>query len=395
MLQRPERLAAPLARLATAAAVALGMAAGARAQVSDWPIFRGDPALTGLAAGELPSAPELLWSFTAEKGIVSSPVVSAGLVLFGCDDGNVYALDASSGEKRWTFKTQDVIEAPPLVAQGSVFIGSSDGWLYALELANGTLRWKQETGDKILGGANLAHAAGEARVVVGSYDSNLYCFAAADGTLRWKYSTENYVNGTPAVHAGRIVFGGCDAVLHVVSAETGEALARIELGHDAHVAGSVALAGERVYLGHYGNAFVCADLARKELVWSVPDPKQPFFSSPALAGERVVFGGRNKKLHCVRASDGGELWTFATRRKVDGSPIVVADEVVFGAADGRLHVLELASGKERWSYDLGSDLGGSLAVAGGWIFAATLDGRVSAFGPGSAPDESPRAEGER
>jgi len=322
--------------------------------------------------------------------------VAAGTLVFGCDDGKVYALDASSGEKRWTFLTQDVIEAPPLLAEGSVFIGSSDGWLYALDLASGALRWKQETGDKILGGANLVRAAGEARVVVGSYDSNLYCFAALDGTPRWKYATENYVNGTPAVQGDRIVFGGCDARLHVVSAETGAGLGRIDLGPDAHVAGSVALAGERVYLGHYGNAFVCADLVKNELVWSLTDPKQPFFSSPALAGNSVVFGGRNKKLHCVRAADGEVLWTFPTRRKVDGSPVAVGDALVFGSADGRLYVLDLASGAERWSYDLGSDLGGSVAVAGGWIYAATLDGRVSAFGPPVVDAHpSPRAEGEQ
>jgi len=135
---------------------------------TDWPVFRGDPALTGVAGGTLPAAPVQRWSFQAEKGIVSSPVVAAGTLVIGCDDGNVYALDARTGEKRWAFPTGDVIEAPPLIAEGAVYIGSSNGWFYSLALADGALRWKRETGDKILGGANLAHAGGEARGVVGS-----------------------------------------------------------------------------------------------------------------------------------------------------------------------------------------------------------------------------------
>lgn len=356
-----------------------------QAAPADWPSFRGDPALTGVAAGTLPAAPAQRWSFQAPKSIVSSPVVAEGRLVVGCDDGRVYCLDSASGAPLWSFATEDVIEAPALIHEGSVYIGSSSGWFYALEIESGALRWKQETGDKILGGANWVEAEGETRIVVGSYDSSLHCFAALDGRPCWTYSTGNYVNGTPAVANGRIVFGGCDSFLHVVSAEDGAGVAKIELGSDAHVAGSVAISEGRVYLGHYGNAFVCADLAKNELVWSFPDAKHPFFSSPALAEGRAVFGGRNKQLHCVAQADGKLLWKFATRRKVDGSPVIVGDAVVFAAGDGRIHVLALSDGSERWSVELGSEIGGSLAVAGGWIYAAALDGRVTAFGPPVAP----------
>ena len=329
----------------------------------------------------LPATPVLRWSFQAGKSIVSSPAVEEGLVVFGCDDGNVTCLDALTGEKHWSFQTGDVVEARPLIRDGSVYIGSSNGVFYALELEHGTLRWKQTTDDKILGGASFLETQGEARVVVGSYDSNLYCFAASDGAKRWMYSTESYINGTPAVDGGWIVFGGCDSALHVVSAADGTGLSRLELGDDAHVAGSVTLSGNRAYFGHYGNAFVCVDLEKNSVLWSFPDPKQPFFSSPALADGRVVFGGRNKYLHCVKADNGELLWKFATRRKVDGSPVIVGDAVVFGSGDGRLYVLGLADGSERWSADLGCELGGSVAVADGWIYAAGLDGRVVGYGP--------------
>ncbi len=382
------------ARALLALLAPLGSLAGQAGQPGqpgrDWPLFRGDPALNGVAGDELPAAPVERWSFRAGKSIVSSPVVSGGRLVIGCDDGNVYCLDAASGELRWKFASEDVIEAPPLIHEGSVYIGSSNGYLYALELASGALCWKQLTDDKILGGANWVESGGETRIVVGSYDSNLYCFAAADGAVRWKYSTGNYVNGTPAVEGGRIVFGGCDSCLHVVSAADGTGLARIELGSDAHVAGSVALHEGRVYLGHYGNAFVCADLEKNEVLWSFPDDKHAFFSSPAIADGRVVFGGRNKQLHCVRQSDGVLLWKYATRRKVDGSPVIAGDAVVFGTADGRIQVLALSDGSERWSVELGSEIGGSVAVAGGWIYAAGLDGRIVAYGPPEAAREAAR-----
>ena len=388
----------PVAVLLGAAGAACGVdSAGPRAAAAaperetpvgqtSWPIFRGDAALSGVAAGRLPEQPELLWTFEAGGAITSSPVVADGAVYFGSDDYNVYCLDVESGEQRWSFATEDIIEASPLVVDGGVYIGSSDFFFYALDAATGELRWKVETDDKILGGANFVRSDAGTRIIVGSYDTNLYCFDARTGERLWIYGTDNFVNGTPAIEGGRAIFGGCDAVLHVVSTETGEGLARVELGPDCHVAGSVALADGRVYFGHYGNQFVCIDLEREEIVWTYENPRHPFFSSPSIGTDRVVFGGRDKHLHCARRSDGEPLWTFSTRRKVDGSPVICGDGVVFGSGDGRLYIVGLEDGAERWTYDVGQAIVSSPAVVDGRIFIGANDGRLYAFGAGEAGD---------
>ena len=349
----------------------------------DWPLFRGDAAQRGVASGELADELELLWTAETGGAIVSSPVVADGVVYIGSDDGHLHALELSTGDERWSFETEDIIEAPPMVHDGVVYVGSSDFNFYAVDAATGEQRWKAMTDDKILGGAAAVPAAeGDGTwIVVGSYDTNLYCFDAATGEEVWTYSTDNYVNGTPAVLDDRIVFGGCDAVLHVVSARTGEPLAQVPLGEDSHVAGSVALAAGRAYFGHYGNAFICVDLEGQELAWSYPHPRHPFFSSPAIGEDVVVFGGRDKHLHCVSREDGTPLWTFATRRKVDGSPVICGDKVVFGSGDDWLYVLRLADGVLLWSYEIGSALFSSPAVVDGMVIIGANDGNVYAFGP--------------
>lgn len=352
-----------------------------------WPFFRGDPALTGVASCTLPDEIGLVWSFAAGGAVTSSPVVAEGRVHFGSDDGKLYALDFETGALLWAFETQDIIEAPPLVLEGTVFVGSSDYFLYALDAATGELRWKTETDDRVLGSANwFAGEDGRARIVVGSYDTNLYCFDAASGERVWTYKTDNYVNGTPAILGDRIVFGGCDSALHVVSAASGEGLSRIELGAECYVAGSVALKDGKVYFGHYGNAFVCVDLETGAPDWVITDPRHPFFSSPALGADKVVFGGRDKALHCADQASGEELWAFKTRRKVDGSPVIAGDRVVFGSGDGRIYVLALESGEELWSYDLGDSVFTSPAVTAGRFLFGCNDGSVYAFG--AAPKES-------
>lgn len=349
---------------------------------ADWPIFRGDAALSGRAAGALPAEPRLLWRLVTGGAITSSPVVADGRVYIGSDDGKLHAAELASGRELWSFATEDMLEAPPLVVGGRVFVGSADFFFYALDAVSGALLWKHETDDKVLGGAN-AFEAGDGsgtRVVVGSYDTRFYCFAADTGALLWTYETGNYVNGTPAVIGERIVFGGCDAILHVVSGATGEALAQVELGEGCHVAGSVALDQERAYLGHYGNAFVCVDHRTGEPVWTYPSPRDPFFSAPALGEDRVVFGGRDKRLHCADRATGAPLWTFETRRKVDASPVISGDSVVFGSGDGRLYIVGLQDGAERWSYELGQPIFSSPAVVGGRILVGCHDGVLYAFG---------------
>lgn len=44
---------------------------------------------------------ELDWSFTAEAPVRITPTIYEGQVLFGCDDGSVYALDAATGRVNW------------------------------------------------------------------------------------------------------------------------------------------------------------------------------------------------------------------------------------------------------------------------------------------------------
>ena len=373
-----------------AAVLLLGSTRGEVAAAGDWPIYRGDSSLRGVAPGKLPDRLALRWTYKTEAAIASSPVVAAGRAYVGSDDFHVHCVDLETGEGLWSHATEDMVEAPPLVVGDTVYVGSTDLYFYALDAATGELRWKYETEDKIVGGANWVPDAngGAPLIVVGSYDNRLYGFDGASGELRWRYETDNYVNGTPAVVGERIVFGGCDAVLHVVSAATGEALAKVEIGEACHVAGSVGIDDETVYFGHYGNQFVSISLASGEAVWTYDDPRHAFFSSPAIGAERIFFGGRDKQLHCVRRSDGERLWTFPTRRKVDGSPVLIGDKVVFGSGDGRIYVLAADDGALLWSYEIGQSVFSSPAVAGGLILIGANDGRLYAFGEESEGDSS-------
>lgn len=343
-----------------------------------WPIFRGSQSLTGRASGRLADRLRLLWRFQTGDEVKSSPVVLGGRVFVGSSDGFVYALDLARGTKLWAFETEDAVEAPPLVLDGKVYAGSVDGKLYVLDAATGKHHATHRTEAQIIGSANWFRGPdGALRILVGSHDFKLYCLDAPARKLLWTYESENFVNGTPAVESGRVIFGGCDAMLHVVGAD-GEKVRTIDVG--SYVPGSAALADGRAFVGNHEGKLLCADVETGRIVWTYGEGEQPFVSSPAVGPERVL-AGSGDGLHCIDRKTGKRVWVFATRDAVDSSPVICGRKVVFGCSDGKLYVVALADGKEVWSYEVGEAITGSPAVAGGRILVGGLDGWVYAFGP--------------
>src|SRR6266478_2062302 len=70
-------------------------------RATDWPMFRGGPALTGIAAGVLRQKLSLLWSFKTGQPVRSSAAIAGGRVYVGSNDANVYCLDLTDGKQVW------------------------------------------------------------------------------------------------------------------------------------------------------------------------------------------------------------------------------------------------------------------------------------------------------
>ena len=201
---------------------------------------------------------------------------------------------------------------------------------------------------------------------------------AATGKSNWVFETGTGIKGTAAIAAGLTVVGGCDEMLHVIKLADGTKRKEVAIG--APMLGSVAMAGARAYVGHYENVFLCVDLEKGTNLWTYRDRAFPFVSSPALLKDRVIFGGNDKRLHCLNPDNGEVRWTFATRGKVESSPVACGDKVVFGSDDGRVYVASLAEGKELWSYEIGQPVSSSPAVADGKFVIGSDDGSVYCFG---------------
>src|SRR5204863_3318006 len=105
----------------------------------------------------------------------------------------------------------------------------------------------------------------------------------------------------------------------------------------SNMGASSAVEGDRAYVGTYGADVFAIDLRAHKVAWSYRDPDRefPYYASPAIAGGRVIIGGRDKAVHAIDAVSGKGVWKFVTRARVDASPAVGGGRVVVGRSAGK------------------------------------------------------------
>ena len=92
----------------------------------------------------------LPWSFKADAGIVSSPVIYQDTIFMGAFDNSVYAVKIGSNEPLWSFSGDKWFWATPVVKDGVVYAGCLDGKVYAIGAGTGELKWEFDTGSQIV-----------------------------------------------------------------------------------------------------------------------------------------------------------------------------------------------------------------------------------------------------
>jgi outer membrane protein assembly factor BamB len=370
-----KRRVGPSLGLEACASFAIALLWATLAMAADWPLFRGNSLQTGIAAAPLPTPLAVRWTYQAKDSFEAAAAIVNGTVYAASYDGALCALDLVSGKPRWTYKAGP-IKVAPSVKGGAVYVGDEDGVFHCVDAATGKPRWKFETQAEI---TSSAYFDGE-RIFVGSGDQMLYCLSG-EGKELWKFKIPGGpVMGSPALVQGRTFAAGCDSTLHVIDTSSGKEIGSVELG--GQVGASVAVGGDRVFVGTMTNQVQAVDWKMIELAWTFEPAKraQPFFASAAVSDRLVIAGSRDKEVHALDRRTGKEVWAFPTRGKVDSSPVVAGDKVYVGSMDGKLYVLGLARGTEIQRLELGQGIAASPAVADGCLVIGTTDGKLYCLG---------------
>jgi outer membrane protein assembly factor BamB len=351
---------------------------------ADWPVFRGNPTMTGADTAARPVAfPDQLeekWTFSAGSvktgGIEGAPAIVGGTVYVASLDKHLYAIDLSTGKQKWKVKL-GAMKASPSVKGDRVYVGDLDGKFYCLKTADGSKLWEFETMGEIAAGCNF-HGN---NILIGSHDATLYCLDP-DGKKLWEVKTDGPVNGAAAVIGDVTFVAGCDSIMHILDAKTGKELGTVDLGGQA--AATAAVVDDFAYVGTMANTVVAVDLKKKEKAWTFEAAvrQQPFYSSAAASSDMVVACSRDKKVYGLDPKSGKQVWSVTTEGQVDASPVIVGGKVYVGCLNdgGEFYVLDLKSGKKLQQIDLDSAVSGSVAVGPDCIVVGTDKGTVYCLG---------------
>jgi outer membrane protein assembly factor BamB len=374
-----------------------------------WPQaqFRGDAARNGVLPSFLPNGvpavavpaalPAVRWRFATGGRVVSSPVLAEGRLHVGSDDGQLYALDATSGRLLWAWPTDGPVPSTPAVAAGRVHVLSYDGRVHTLDARSGAPLWMFATGGERRFEARGLHgnrprtqtfadvydvflsspAVVDGVVYVGSSDGHLYALDAASGALRWKQPSGDVVHASPAVAGGLVVVGSWDGKLYAFDAASGAPRWQFQAGVDRLMANqqgfqsSPAIADGVVYVGCRDSHLYAIDLATGRERWRFSTGSSWVVGSPAVSAGKVVFAtSDSSRIHIVQASDGKPLHELQAKAYMFSSPTIAGDTVLIGVLDGTVLAFGLHDGRERWIWRSPASQANR-----GWVLGA--DGRFN------------------
>jgi outer membrane protein assembly factor BamB len=307
------------------------------------------------------------WRNSYSDAVTSSPAVSGGLVLFGCRDGNVYALERGSGELLWRYTAAAGVGASPAVLGERLIVADYNGWVYALTAKSGSEIWKRRLPAKIVSSPEVM----EDRVLVGCMDGYAYCLSAVDGNVYWKKKTNGRIRGSPASSEGAFFVPSYDGHLYALSAASGDLLWRSALG--GPVSSSPAASKGSVVVGAPDGTVHCLESATGRSRWRY-STRSPVKSSIAVGGGMVFVGTNDGSLFALNLADGTLVWKHGARGAFLARPLVVDGVVYAGCYDGRFYALEAHTGRLLGSFAAGAEVYSSAAADEERVYFGTNGG---------------------
>ncbi len=278
-------------------------------------------------------------------------------VVRGTDISGIYALHAQTGHLAWVYHTQGEDMPTPIITAGMLVFGSGDGHVYGLSAATGQLKWKV----RITSFVSMSSATRYKHLVImaGTHPNAVYAVNAVTGKLVWHTTPAGVFSSSmgdcaPAqsqgvvvtqfeqrakgVHRAKSVEIGWDA-------QTGKTLWETTLGvgkvpprnKDAvpMIAGGVVYTGSPVTASAYG-----LNLKTGKILWHTP-LKVKMKAAPSVAGKNLLYPVGNGAIFVVNRKTGKIVGRYMTHHGGFGpqNGVVIDHTFLIGSNFGWLYAL--------------------------------------------------------
>ena len=374
------------------------------APTTDWTNLLGTPTHhNALLKADTLHSPRLAWVSNIGSNIyMTSPLVYRKAVYAACTDENyqgracVACFDASTGRQLWKCKVANAIKNTIVADDGKIFAQDVDGNLYAIDASSGRVKWQKKLPMKTILPALIDGIVAKDGIVYAGSGEALCAVEAATGKELWRNTGWRRGEGTTSTLStdGDILIGSAHwQALYGNDARTGKLLWRADKDGIRHRSSSAVIDGGVIYLASDASLFVIDKqngnvLSRKQLPFSVN-----VASTPLVTDSEIIFGTMADGVVALHRETMDEKWRFrpekamiytapyskAPAATVEASPVLNGDRVIVGASDGTLYMLDRKTGKVAWKHDAGAPILTAVAVSGNMMYAADYAGNIYGF----------------
>ena len=404
-----------------------------RSMRDDWTTFAHDDVRSGFERADTgittASVARLKrrWMRSLHETVWANPLAVAGLVYIATDRGNVYALDAPTGEVRWKQNVGMSVRMTPALVDGTLFVGTYGGLgvpgakphgasFEALDPRSGAIRWRTplpglvRSEPVIVKGVVYEGLAG-GDPFSGCFNGRVISLDEHTGkplNMVWMTSRKPNNGGGvwgPLSTDGTTIYVGtgntCD------NGDSGDSIvalsrslktvwqtsAKVEGLKDSDVGGGVALAGRYAYVAGKSGYLYKLDrsngqiLRRTDLMPWERDAGS--IGTPTGDGSVLVISGGEysdpdgrRTPGCIITGwdpDGSARYRFTSTYPVHGYAAFVTG-VGFIMLDRQIVAFDARTGEQLWSEEMADFSYASPIVVPSGVYAVTNPGDVHAFG---------------
>jgi len=218
--------------------------------------------------------PKWVSNRTSDYKLWTSPAVVGDTIYISTFDGRICALSTETGELLdWSFEAEAGFASSPVVCEDHIYVGSFDRYLYSIEIGSNVSTWRFPEEEAAGNWFWASPVVNQGVVYAGCLDGKLYAIGAETGEKIWEFHAEDSIVSSPVLTDNLLIIAdesGTVYIFDVISQFGDEAvpLKTISIGVSV-ISPFYALDG-LVYIRGEDNSLYVVDIGKGELVEGWP-----------------------------------------------------------------------------------------------------------------------------
>ena len=361
---------------------------------SNWSMWGADPTHSSTAA-QGPNNLTLAWKFATNGSVLSSPTSADGIVYFGSQDKNVYAVGAWSGNLIWKFATNAPVESSLAIANGKVYTGGGDGNVYCLDAYSGNLLWTAPVNGNVPYTFSTivmksSPAVLNGMVYVGSMDGNMYALDANKGNIVWKTGTDGPIMNSPSVEDGAVFFTSNEpttGMLYKLDALSGAVIWTCPIPYvpvfigGTELLGSTSVADGKVFTSSNVITYYAVNESSGQILWNFTnkDAGEFIYNAPIYVNGHVILIDKFN-IASLNANTGKVVWSFYTGDELYVAPTYADGKVYDVTSQRHIFILDADNGGAKLeTMEMPSSSWSAPTIANNMLYIGCNDWNLYAF----------------